>query len=292
MKLYIVKQGDTMSAIAEKYGLDVQQLIAANPSINDPDVISPGMKIRIPSASAMEPTFHEAPPVEEANAFMQIPVAPVKAGANPMPNQMPMMPDFMPNSQQGPPYLSTIPQYFSHNPVYSGTAMSTPMSTPNPVPVNIQSTYAPYGIPEYPFSYSTHAYPSTYGWGDMPALPPVTTQGYDHQPKPCGCGGGGGTTVGFYSLYEQRQAERMYNLQQGQPGFYESQFAETGSVQEQTEQAELQESRELTTVEESQLESETQEIQETLPAKGLPAQKASVKSQAAKKRSRRSTKRK
>ena len=45
---YVVQQGDTMSSIAARYGLTVDQLIKANPQIKNPDLIYPGQVIYIP----------------------------------------------------------------------------------------------------------------------------------------------------------------------------------------------------------------------------------------------------
>jgi spore coat assembly protein SafA len=44
----VVQQGDTLSSIAKKSGVSVQDLIAANPQIANPDLIQAGMKINIP----------------------------------------------------------------------------------------------------------------------------------------------------------------------------------------------------------------------------------------------------
>lgn len=52
MKIYMVKKGDTLSGIAAKHGVTVQDLLAYNPGITNPDVIDVGMKIKIPSAKA------------------------------------------------------------------------------------------------------------------------------------------------------------------------------------------------------------------------------------------------
>ena len=45
-----IERGQTLSSIAKKYGLSVQQLLAANPNIKDPNKISAGMKLNLPSA--------------------------------------------------------------------------------------------------------------------------------------------------------------------------------------------------------------------------------------------------
>lgn len=50
MKIHVVKEGETLSAIARKHGVSLEEILRANPDIRDPDVIRPGMKIRIPAA--------------------------------------------------------------------------------------------------------------------------------------------------------------------------------------------------------------------------------------------------
>jgi len=47
-ELYTVRAGDTLSSIAQRFGVPLSQLIAANPWIPDPNVIFPGEQICIP----------------------------------------------------------------------------------------------------------------------------------------------------------------------------------------------------------------------------------------------------
>ena len=46
----VVQEGDTLTSIAQKAGVSVQDLIAANPQITDPNLIQAGMQINIPGA--------------------------------------------------------------------------------------------------------------------------------------------------------------------------------------------------------------------------------------------------
>jgi LysM repeat protein len=48
---YTVQEGDTLSAIAEQFGLTIADLVAAN-DLADPDLIFPGQVLRIPAATA------------------------------------------------------------------------------------------------------------------------------------------------------------------------------------------------------------------------------------------------
>ncbi|MFZ5824984.1 MAG: M14 family zinc carboxypeptidase [Bacillota bacterium] len=45
---YVVRPGDSLWAIARRFGITVQELLAANPQIRDPASIQPGLRLRIP----------------------------------------------------------------------------------------------------------------------------------------------------------------------------------------------------------------------------------------------------
>jgi LysM repeat protein len=47
-QIYIVHQGDTLSRIAKKFGVTVDEIIAANPTIKNPDKIGLGAQLVIP----------------------------------------------------------------------------------------------------------------------------------------------------------------------------------------------------------------------------------------------------
>ena len=55
--VYTIKKGDTLSKVAKANGVTVEEILAANPTIKDPNKISEGQQIIIPSPS-------EAPPNE------------------------------------------------------------------------------------------------------------------------------------------------------------------------------------------------------------------------------------
>ncbi len=46
---YVVQSGDTMSGIAQKFGVTLAALEAANPQITNPDLIFPGQVLTIPA---------------------------------------------------------------------------------------------------------------------------------------------------------------------------------------------------------------------------------------------------
>ncbi|MGP4041726.1 SafA/ExsA family spore coat assembly protein [Gracilibacillus sp. D59] len=51
MKIHIVQKDETLWKIAQKYGVNLDDVIAANPQISNPEMIMPGMKIKIPTTS-------------------------------------------------------------------------------------------------------------------------------------------------------------------------------------------------------------------------------------------------
>jgi LysM repeat protein len=52
--VHVVKSGDSLSGIAATYGVTVDDILAANPSITDPNKIAPGDKIVIPQPAPSE----------------------------------------------------------------------------------------------------------------------------------------------------------------------------------------------------------------------------------------------
>ncbi|MEH7379804.1 SafA/ExsA family spore coat assembly protein, partial [Bacillus sp. JJ1533] len=51
MKIHIVQKGDTLWEIAKKYGVDFQELKAVNTQLSNPDMLMPGMKIKVPTGT-------------------------------------------------------------------------------------------------------------------------------------------------------------------------------------------------------------------------------------------------
>jgi LysM repeat protein len=48
-RYYRIKPGDQLSRIARRFNVTLQELLAANPQISDPDQIVPGQRILIPA---------------------------------------------------------------------------------------------------------------------------------------------------------------------------------------------------------------------------------------------------
>jgi LysM repeat protein len=60
-QVYIVLPGDTMSSIANKFGLTLPDLVAANPQLTNPNTIAPGDQINIPAPATPQPLPGESP---------------------------------------------------------------------------------------------------------------------------------------------------------------------------------------------------------------------------------------
>lgn len=59
MKIHIVKQGDSLYSISQKYGVPLQTVIEANPQISNPNVLAIGEKVKIPKAPVSVPDNSE-----------------------------------------------------------------------------------------------------------------------------------------------------------------------------------------------------------------------------------------
>ena len=52
---YLIKKGDTLSKVAVAHGITLEELLAANPTIKNPNRITEGQQITIPAPSAAIP---------------------------------------------------------------------------------------------------------------------------------------------------------------------------------------------------------------------------------------------
>ncbi|ULO08698.1 LysM peptidoglycan-binding domain-containing protein [Paenibacillus sp. 19GGS1-52] len=59
MKIHIVKTGDTLYLLSQKYGVPLEKIIEANPQISNPNVLAIGDKVKIPSAPVPVPDNSE-----------------------------------------------------------------------------------------------------------------------------------------------------------------------------------------------------------------------------------------
>lgn len=118
MKIHFVKAGETLYEIGKKYGVTVEEIVAANKSIIDPNLIMAGMKLIIPvkqqqvpiPVDSVAPSTHQFP--LNLN-FPQIPVYPDQALSQSTPQVTPQtMPPIMSQTmpQTMPPMPQTMPQ--------------------------------------------------------------------------------------------------------------------------------------------------------------------------------------
>ncbi|MFT4412778.1 SafA/ExsA family spore coat assembly protein [Fredinandcohnia humi] len=149
MRIHIVQKGDTLWKIAKKYGVDFEELKAVNTQLSNPDMIMPGMKIKVPTGTVhvkkeaqiggvqKEAQINLAPMKEEQitehpyadltpqpfpvlELDEELPeveeeVAGVETGPYipqmpQMPPQMPQMPQMPPQMPQMPPQMPQMPQ--------------------------------------------------------------------------------------------------------------------------------------------------------------------------------------
>ncbi|MFG6118964.1 SafA/ExsA family spore coat assembly protein [Thalassobacillus sp. B23F22_16] len=95
MRIHIVQKGDTLWKIAQKYGVDFEQLKQMNTQLSNPDMIMPGMKIKVPQGTKQ--VKKEAPiQKEQPKAAPKVPYK--KEAPKPIPKvkedekEKPMMP--------------------------------------------------------------------------------------------------------------------------------------------------------------------------------------------------------
>ena len=62
--MYVVKDGDTLSHIAERHGTTVARLVSLN-QIENPDLIHPGQELKLKSDAPAEPSADETKTPEE-----------------------------------------------------------------------------------------------------------------------------------------------------------------------------------------------------------------------------------
>lgn len=68
MRIHIVQRGDTLFEIAKHYGVDFEELVKLNSQLSSPDMIMPGMKIKIPGESKQVRSSDKAKRVEPIKA--------------------------------------------------------------------------------------------------------------------------------------------------------------------------------------------------------------------------------
>ncbi|WP_281975926.1 SafA/ExsA family spore coat assembly protein [Halobacillus litoralis] len=83
MRIHIVQKGDTLWKIAEKYGVDFEELKSVNTQLSNPDMIMPGMKIKVPQGKKQ--VKKEAPKQTAKTPKKEMPSAPPYKDTSPKP---------------------------------------------------------------------------------------------------------------------------------------------------------------------------------------------------------------
>lgn len=117
MRIYIVQKGDTLWKIAQKYGVDFEELKNLNNHLPDPDMIMPGMKIKIPTKSG---GMKKEMPIKEAPKEMPVKEVPKEMPVKEVPKEMPIQKEapkqiYMPQPPKPPVSDIDINQYFMLN---------------------------------------------------------------------------------------------------------------------------------------------------------------------------------
>ena len=134
VKIHIVQKGDTLWKIAKKYGVNFEELKKMNSQLSNPDMIMPGMKIKVPTAGAN--IKKEAPmgapnstinigvkkemPKKEQPILKEQPIAPIAEVPVEMPKEQPLPVQEQPikekpitpapKMQPKKPYIPKMPQ--------------------------------------------------------------------------------------------------------------------------------------------------------------------------------------
>ncbi len=91
MRIHIVQKGDTLWKIAQKYGVYFEQLKSMNTHLSNPDVIMPGMKIKVPTSSGSvkkETPIKEQPITQQPFKQKETPTKPVQQPVKEQPKEI------------------------------------------------------------------------------------------------------------------------------------------------------------------------------------------------------------
>ncbi|MBD3107854.1 SafA/ExsA family spore coat assembly protein [Bacillus sp. AGMB 02131] len=123
MKIHIVQKGDTLWKIAQKYGVQFEELKQINSQLSNPDMIMPGMKIKVPSSGTAKNTQMQSNTKINFGSKKEAPIPGVTA--SPI-KEMPMKEMVSPTPAQPEPMM------FEQQPK---VIKEQPMPMPQPAPV-------------------------------------------------------------------------------------------------------------------------------------------------------------
>lgn len=100
LKIHVVQKGETLWKIAQKYGVDFEQVKQLNTQLSNPDMVMPGMKIKIPSTTKQVtkevPVQKEVEQYPAKHPYKEMPTKTMPVikedDTMPPPKEMPMQP--------------------------------------------------------------------------------------------------------------------------------------------------------------------------------------------------------
>ncbi|MGN1401339.1 MAG: SafA/ExsA family spore coat assembly protein [Bacillus sp. (in: firmicutes)] len=149
MKIHIVQKGDTLWNLSKKYGVSFEELKSINSQLSNPDMIMPGMKIKIPgTVKAMTTKVKEAPVKMPGTTVKEMPIM----SGMPLKKEMPIkeMPiKEMPYQPTPMPAQPAIPEVDIHN-YYLVNMANMNVQSPAKVPEKPQPVIQPIMMPTKP----------------------------------------------------------------------------------------------------------------------------------------------
>lgn len=196
MKIHFVKAGETLFEISKKYGVTIEEIVAANKSIIDPNLIMAGMKLIIPvkqqqvpiPVDSVAPSIHQFP--LNLN-FPHIPVYPEQAMSQSTPQvTLPTMPPIMPPTM--PPTMPKAPSgNVNQGFTYPGQAVPPFAAIPMPahqvtapvsmVPVPAWTTPTGYTAYNTPYHMTNYSMPNSISYPAFQGMPQANS---NYQPYP------------------------------------------------------------------------------------------------------------
>ncbi|MBW8348238.1 SafA/ExsA family spore coat assembly protein [Bacillus sp. IITD106] len=194
MKIHIAQKGETLWKIAKKYGVNFEELKKMNAQLSNPDMIMPGMKIKVPGGGGGGVKEHHVPPNVAPNVSPNIPhhapkempkvehikkevpvpiVQPTKEIIKEVPKEVPY-PIYQPVMPQPLPEID-ISNYYMMNMQQSQSQIQQQVEkeVPKEVPVPVEMPVMPVQQPMYNYCYPV-----------MPICDPCyNPYGYMYQPQ-------------------------------------------------------------------------------------------------------------
>ncbi|MBA4600823.1 LysM peptidoglycan-binding domain-containing protein [Thermoactinomyces mirandus] len=182
MKIHIVRSGETLSDIAQKYNITLERLQELNPDLSKSEMLNAGEKVRVPTgkiALAVEKREESTDPDEEVRykEYEGYPKENEKnSDAEPLSNQLPKPPSIEELTNWSEMMdSSSILDYssFDYSSVYENLDTSDTLyleTPPEPYPRFRQES----GMLPVPPFLNLSCYPMVQGWGPAPCyVPPI-----------------------------------------------------------------------------------------------------------------------